>query len=157
MSHYASQTTVPAERSRAEIEQLLRKYGADAFSSGWVEKQARIQFRLKGRIVRFVLPMPDPKSDAFRHTKTGRWRSPGQRSDRMAEQAYEQAVRQRWRALCLVVKAKIEAVESGITTFEEEFMPFIVMPDGKTVAEHALPAISAAYESGQMPALLPGW
>src|SRR5512146_2769938 len=157
MIHYAAKTSVPAERARAEIEQSLRKYGADAFSSGWVEKQARVQFRLKGRFVRVVLPMPDPKSDAFRHTKSGRWRSPGQRSDRMAEQAYEQAVRQRWRALCLAVKGKLEAVETGITTFEEEFMPFIVMPDGETVAEHALPAITAAYESGKMPALLPGW
>ena len=31
------------------------------------------------------------------------------------------------------------------------------MPDGKTVAEHARPMIASAYETGKVPALLPGW
>ena len=60
-------------------------------------------------------------------------------------------------ALALVVKAKLEAVQSGIVGFEDEFMAHIVMPDGKTVAEHARPLIASAYETGKVPALLPGW
>ena len=59
--------------------------------------------------------------------------------------------------LSAMVKAKLEAVDSGITSFEHEFMAHIVMPDGKTVSDHALPMIAAAYQSGKVQALLPGW
>jgi hypothetical protein len=66
-----------------------------------------------------------------------------------------QACRQRWRALALVIKAKLEAVESGITTFEDEFLAHIVMPDGKRVADHVKPTIARVYDGGQMLPLLP--
>jgi hypothetical protein len=55
----------------------------------------------------------------------------------------------------LVIKAKLEAVASGITTFEDEFLAHIVMPDGQTVATHIKPRIAQAYETGSMQALLP--
>jgi hypothetical protein len=55
----------------------------------------------------------------------------------------------------LVIKAKLEAVESGIACFEEEFMAHIVLPDGRTVGEHVIPGIAQAYETGNVPALLP--
>ena len=35
MSRYAEQTSVAAERSRAEIEGTLTRYGATAFMYGW--------------------------------------------------------------------------------------------------------------------------
>ena len=41
--------------------------------------------------------------------------------------------RQRWRALNLAIKAKLEAVESGIVTFDQEFLAHIVGPSGQTV------------------------
>src|SRR5262245_44396717 len=67
---------------------------------------------------------------------------------------WEQACRQRWRALALAIKAKLEAVESGIATFEEEFLAYVVMPDGQTVGQHVLPNVERAYSTGQMPPLL---
>jgi len=69
--------------------------------------------------------------------------------------AHQQEVRRRWRALALAVKAKLEVVASGIVGFDSEFMPYIVMPDGKTVAEHVSPSIAEAYAGGKMKALLP--
>ncbi|WP_198651245.1 hypothetical protein [Salinicola sp. CPA57] len=68
--------------------------------------------------------------------------------------AWEQACRQRWRALALVIKAKLEAVESGITMFEEEFLAHIVLPNGGTVGGWMLPQIKKSYDSGSMPPLL---
>ncbi len=59
----------------------------------------------------------------------------------------------RW--LALVIKAKLEAVESGITMFEEEFLAHIVLPDGKTAGEHVIPAIESSYQTGKVKALLP--
>jgi hypothetical protein len=71
--------------------------------------------------------------------------------------AYDQEVRRRWRALGLVIKAKLESVESGIETFESAFMANIVMPDGKTFGKYAGPAIESAYSTGKVPLLLPAF
>jgi len=106
---------------------------------------------MRGKQIKFVLQLPDPNDREFTHTPTrGQRRSPEQQ-----EAAYEQAVRQRWRALALVIKAKLEAVEAGITIFEDEFMAHIVLPDGRTVGEYMLPKIEETYTTGRMPALLP--
>ena len=151
---YAEGTSVPVERSKAEIEGMLTRYGADQFVSGWKDRESRIQFRAKERFVRFTLTMPDPTDKKFtRHPRFAyKVRSP-----EAASKEYEQEVRRLWRALALVVKAKLEAVNSGITSFEEEFMAHIVMPDGKTVAEHAIPMIADTYKTGKMQLLLTGW
>jgi hypothetical protein len=58
-------------------------------------------------------------------------------------------------ALALAIKAKLEAVESGIATFEEEFLAYVVLPDGQSVGQHVLPNIEQAYVTNKMPPLLP--
>ncbi|MDP2383374.1 MAG: hypothetical protein Q8N00_11270 [Nitrospirota bacterium] len=151
---FAEGTSVPVERSKAEIEGMLTRYGADQFVSGWAESEARIQFRANGRYVRFVLPIPDKTEKRFTHQARYDWKP---RTQGEAVKAWEQELRRLWRALALVVKAKLEAVQSGIVGFEDEFMAHIVMPDGQTVAEHARPLIAEAYKTGKVAALLPGW
>lgn len=50
--------------------------------------------------------------------------------------AWEQACRVQWRALVLVVKAKLEAVAAGISTIQEEFLSWVVVPgDGRTIGQ----------------------
>jgi hypothetical protein len=149
VSKFAESTSVPADRSRAEIEKTLQRYGADQFMYGWEEERAVVGFRMAGRQVRFVLPMPDRNDEEFTLTETGRVRS-----DAQAVAAWEQATRQRWRALALVVKAKLEAVESSITTFDDEFMAHIVLPSGQTAGDWLRPQIDEAYSKGTMPAML---
>ena len=149
MSRYAAQTTVSSEKSRAEIEMTLMRYGATGFMYGWADANAVVMFQMAERRVKFLLPLPD--REGFKKTPAGR-------RDRNVDAqmgAFDQAVRQRWRALLLVIKAKLEAVESGITEFEDEFMAHIVMPDGRTVSEHVRPKITTAYKTGKMPPLLP--
>lgn len=150
MSRFAENTSVSVENSRAEIERTLSRYGADQFMYGWDAEQAVVQFRMSGRHVRFLLPLPDKASDEFRLT-------PAKRYERTPEEqlkAWEQACRQRWRALALVVKAKLEAVEAAITTFDDEFMAHLVLPDGSTVGAWLGPQIEAAYDEGTMPSML---
>jgi len=60
-----------------------------------------------------------------------------------------------WRALALVVKAKLEAVEVGISTFDEEFLSNIVLPDNTTVGAHMIPQVERSYLDGSMPLMLP--
>jgi hypothetical protein len=57
--------------------------------------------------------------------------------------------------LLLCIKAKLESVEAKIETFEEAFLAHVVLPDGETVGEHALPAVAAIYKGGQLRPLLP--
>ena len=54
-----------------------------------------------------------------------------------------------------MIKAKLEAVETGITEFEDEFLAHIVLPNGQTAGHWMRPQIAKAYESGSMPPLLP--
>lgn len=150
MPKYASQTTVAVSQSKSEIERTLIRYGADQFMQGWDSDRAVIGFRIQSRQIRMYLMMPDKSADEFRLTETGRLRSDTSRAD-----AYEQTCRQRWRALALVIKAKLEAVECAISTVEKEFLGDTVMPNGMTVHEWAEPQIREMYLTGKMPALMP--
>jgi hypothetical protein len=155
MSRYAANTEVSSSRSRDEIERTLERYGADQFLYGWRDTNAVVGFRMKDRHVRFVLPLPSKNDKAFTE-----YESRGKlwlRTEEAARKLYEQAVRQRWRALALVIKAKLEAVETGISEFEDEFMANIVLPNGRTVSEEVRPRIATAYESGEMPPMLPDY
>ena len=147
---YAEKTKVKAADSRAEIERTLQRYGADQFMYGWDQERALVGFRLSGRQIKFLLPMPDKSDVRFTRTPTDK-----ERSAALALSAWEQACRQRWRALCLVIKGKLESVESEVEIFEEAFMGNIVLPNGGTVSQFMLPQITAAYESGAMPLMLP--
>lgn len=156
MTRFAATTEVPVERSAAEIERTLQRYGADRFMRGWDHDRAMIGFVCNGRQIRFILPLPSRDEKQFTHVNKGRhYESWHKRTPEAALKAWEQACRQRWRALALCIKAKLEAVEAGITTFEEEFMAHIVLPDGTTVGQFMTPQIEHAYQHGHMPPLLP--
>lgn len=150
MPTYASNTAVSSDKSRAEIENTLRRYGAESFAYLSARDRAVIAFEAHGRRIKFDLPMPDPQDPAFTRTPA----SKRVRGSEQAHNAWEQACRQRWRALALVVKAKLEAVEAGITSFESEFLAHIVLPNGETVGESAIPRIEIAYRTGRVPPLL---
>jgi hypothetical protein len=149
MPRYASDTAVPIERSSAEIERVLRRYGATRFMHGWDELQTTLAFTVNDRTVRIAVPMPDPAAPEFRQTPTGRARRGG-----AVNEAYEQACRQRWRALALVIKAKLEAVDAGISTIESEFLAQTLLPNGQTVGQALAPQIEQAYRDGGIPKLL---
>jgi hypothetical protein len=144
---YAKGTKTSVESSRAELERTLSRYGADAFSYGADGERAIVAFRVHGKHVKFELRYP-PLAD-FRYTRTTT-RTPHQQ-----RAAREQRIRELWRALVLVVKARLESVESGIESFEQAFLPYIQLPDGQTAGEFLIPQVERAYELGDMPPLLP--
>lgn len=126
---YANRTRVSTEKTRMEIEQLVKKYGAKGFASGWHEGTARVQFFAHNRHVRFTVV-------AAGDTREGR---------------------EKWRALLLLVKAKLVTVDAKIATFEEAFVGDIVLPEtGKTVWESVREPLKLAYETNRHVPLLPG-
>lgn len=146
---YAEKTSVSVAKTKADIEEMVQKYGADQFISGYRDDIAVIGFSLADRQIRFVLPLPDKKDYLYTPGRGQR------RSDDAARTAWEQACRSKWRALYLIIKAKLEAVDAGISTIEREFLSDIVLPDGRTVGEWMAPQLETAYQQGNMPPLLP--
>jgi hypothetical protein len=145
MSPYANRTAVPVTKSRTEIEHLLQKSGATQFVFGHADGQALVAFEMNTvdaagervrRRLRFLVPMPTP-------------------SRSMTETKCAAEVRRRWRALLLVLKAKLEAVSSNIVAFDAEFLAHIVVEGTSTVGDRMVPALSKAIEhGGSLPPLL---
>jgi hypothetical protein len=126
---FAEDTKVPISRSIDEIRSTVARYGGEQFLHAAMDDRLIVGFTKEGRQVRFQVSQ-DP-ADA-------------QNNRRLA------------RALLLVLKAKLEAVASGVSIFDDEFLANIVMPDGKLVATHIRPRLAAAYaQGGEAPALLP--
>ena len=141
---YAEGTTVTVARSQAEIGEVIRKYGATGYTSGWQGDQAMVEFIADARRVRIIVDVPTDWRDFELTDKKVR------RKQAAAEAAMDAEERRLWRALHIVIKAKLEVVQSGITTLESEFMAHIVMPDGRTVAEHVTPVIRESYDRGRV-------
>lgn len=140
---YAKNTSVSVENSRIEIERIVAKYGAKAYQYGYNETRAKIEFMIGTRLVRFLLPLPTQAEISKRNN--GRPGRPKQ---------LDQVTRERWRALALCIKAKLEAVESGIAEFDEEFLAQVVDPQsGRTVYELISPRLVAAYSGSKEPLL----
>lgn len=152
MSIYAKDTNVSVEKSRAEIESILTRYGASAFAYATNAGKAMIQFQADERRIMFVLDLPDRDAPIYTRYRGLEWAK--KLPTDLALKKWEQACRQKWRCLALAIKAKLEAVESGISTFEEEFLAHIILPGGQTVAHHMKPAIEDAYKTGRIPPMM---
>lgn len=146
---YAQGTQVPAERTKAEIERILmRRYNADQILTGWEAGRAVIAFAYKGIRVRIVLPLPLQDDPRFRRTATGQ-----HRTDDQVIKAWKKETRRIWRTLVLMLKAKLELIDSGITGFAEEFLPHLLLPDGRTVGEAMLLELDQIIQTGKLPLL----
>ena len=134
---YAETTKVPFESSIAEIVRLLRKANADQIAQVEERDRFTIQFSMDGRLVRFRIPFATAG-------EIERMRGPR----RQARDVDQQSRRQRGRALLLVIKAKLESIETGIETFEQAFLANVVMANGETVYDRIATPIADEYRTG---------
>lgn len=150
MMSYADGTTVAVERSKAELDRLLSKHGATQRMIGSDDDAgfAFVVFRLAERHVRLRVPLP--RIDDVEAPRRRLRVSPGE----ARAKAHEQLCRERWRAVVLLVKAKLELVALGLSTVEREFLADIFLPDGRTVHEFLREPLRQAYLGGTMPPLL---
>lgn len=141
---YAERTTVPVEKSKAEIEQMITRFGASHYATLNEPGRHSIAFKIQvpegpALSIRFDMPVPGVNEfKDFDHGRGGRTK----RTDKAMWKAWDGEVRRRWRALALVIKSKLEAVETGITTFEEEFLAHIVTVDGRTIGTRLIPTLA---------------
>lgn len=133
---YAERTDVPVERSRSEIEKLARAHGATGFGTMWDKDRFALMFELRNRRVRFDIPAPSA-------------------AEYSNQKAWEAEERRRWRALLLILKAKLELVASGDVDFDAEFLANLVLPGGMTIGDRVLSSLGDTLNSGNLPPMLP--
>jgi hypothetical protein len=151
---YAEGTTVPVERSRSEIEKILKKAGATGFGY-WDDDEHNVNIlacKLEHYQLVFRVYTPDPV-DYRNNGKTGRSRRT--RTPKQAEDFAEKELKRRWRAQCLIIKAKLEVIESGQSSIAREFLADMMLPSGQTIGEEVIPRLEKAAKGGKMPKLLP--
>lgn len=147
---YAEGTEVAFEKSIAEIISLVRKHGAERIGQMEHPTFFMIAFELAGRNLRFRLPFPSIEEMPVKDGR-GAVLEPHQRRARL-----DQRKRQRGRALMLVIKAKLESVESEIETVEEAFLANVVGADGQTIYERVSGPLALEYQTGKAVPLLSG-
>lgn len=145
---YAENTTVSIEKSISEIVALIKKAGANRIAQMEEPGRLAMQFFLNDRLLRFEVAMPSIETIPTRNA-AHRELTLMQRQAKL-----EQRHMQRARALLLVIKAKLESVESEIETFDAAFLANIVTPGGPTVGQWLIPQIEEGYRIGKMPTQL---
>lgn len=153
---YASTTTVSVEKSRAEIDTLLGKHGASHRGIQVNEDLAlaQIAFVIHGRKYRLDVPLPKlVKPKEFKGEPRGWWQWDDTKRANYLRSEYDQQCRSRWRAILLMLKAKLELVEIGVSSVEREFLADMVLADGQTMHLAVAEAIKRGLDSGTAPIL----
>lgn len=151
MPRYAKKTSVPVERSHAELKKVLAAYGGDEIVI--VDSQRRgksmVQFLYHELPIRLVVDMPARSEKRFHEKADG-----SRYSETQGTNSWKQACRQQWRILVLLIKAKLEAIDAKVLKAEEAFLPWLLLPNGKTVIEEVTPRLDKLLDSGELPKLL---
>jgi hypothetical protein len=138
VARYAEGTTVTVESSRGEITGILAKNGV--MNMGWQTgpEGDQLLFELKGRRYSFAIPKPTMPEIRKMY--------PNARDD---NSKWHAEWRRRWRAIVLLLKAKLEFSDGETTTVERELMPYMLTADGRTT-------LGQLVEEGRLPQLMSG-
>jgi len=161
MRPYADDTEVPISRSRGQIDDLLREWGAAgvAWADSWEQGLVTLQFtwlhpKTTKRYVAKVqlrLRTDEQLRQLARHRQTGRI------AEGKLEKLKAGRGRQEHRALLLWLKGAFNAVALGIITPEQIFLSWMQGADGRTVYEVVEPELDQvlAFGSAAFKALSP--
>lgn len=131
-------TKIDADKTASEIAKCLTAHGASAILTDYEDGVlAAISFSitLNERKIGFRLPCDwRPVFEVLKKdVKTKEWHSGYER--RLSELRL-QAVRTAWRIVKDWVEAQMALVETQMASTQEVFLPYAVMRDGRTLAEH---------------------
>lgn len=111
---YAANTSVPIDRSKAEIEKELARFGATGFLYGWQDSVFALGFQFNSKTYRFQVPKYEDEQDTKVH----------------------------FRALLLYIKSMLVWVADGYASFEEVFLPHMITHKGDRVCDVVLPQLA---------------
>lgn len=138
-------TTIPAERSKADIEMLLKTHGIKDIQWTTLKGETTLRFihyvNVKGVEKGIIFEFRPPQIFVTKRTynpKTNRYEKVQFVNEPVA-----------YRLLLWYLKAKLEAVEYGLISLEKEFMSHIslALPEGTTTVGEV---ITKAIETGSL-------
>lgn len=136
---FAQDTTVPISKTRGEIDKLLRDWGATGvqWTDEWDENRVTLRFQWphEGNVFRARMQILLPGRESFEAEAIDR--RTGQVSESRMEKFLSNRGKQEHRLLLLMIKSTLNAVEAGVITDIEAFLPYLEGNDGKTVGEVA--------------------
>jgi len=139
---YAHNTVVDAAKSRMDIERTLKRFGASGFAFAIMGDRATLFFEARNKRIRFNLPEPKATLKLYHVNYPN-------------DKQVEAEERRLWRSLFMAIKSKLDVVESGISSFETEFLPYMELTDGRTFAEAAQdPTFAERLSASARPSLL---
>jgi hypothetical protein len=134
-------TKIDADKTAAEIARCLSMHGASAVLTEYDKERGTvtaISFKItfNGQNIGFRLPC-DWKPVFAILTKNSKMKEYHSHYKRWRTDQEAQAVRTAWRIVKDWVEAQMALVETQMVTTAEVFLPYAVMRDGRTLAEHA--------------------
>lgn len=114
---------------RSRIERALQKHGAGDFAYQSKPLEASVLFSLNGQQIRYTIGLP--RVEEFEKTPKGK-----PRPEELVLRVYYGSVCAKWRALELLIKAKLIAITDKVVFAESEFLAATVTKSGATVGEH---------------------
>jgi hypothetical protein len=126
-------TIVPATQTIGEIQEMLADYGVSAMMTEYEGRQvAAVSFKMNvsGKEMAFRLPCNwHGVLEVFKKSPTFYVKH----KDKDIE---NQAIRTSWRIIHAWIDAQLALVEVNMVTIPQIFLPYTIMGDGRTLAEH---------------------
>lgn len=140
---YAKKTTVKSSKSVGDIEKLLMKNKSQRFIHDFnpTNGVVKLAFTFEDTAIRMSLKLPVTLPKGLNPTKKD-------------ENLYEQSKRTAYRQLLLCIKAKIEAVNCGLETVEQAFLPYIMIGPNEVMGDRVIPQIEKIKKNGDHVLLL---
>lgn len=124
-------TKTEAEQTIGEIQRMLSKHGVTAMMTEYDGPHVfAVSFRMNidGKPMGFKLPCNwRAVLEIFKNDKDAR---------RRGSVNEPQAIRTAWRIIFEWVRAQLALVEVNMVTVPQVFLPYAIMKDGRTLAEH---------------------
>ena len=135
--NYTTQT--PTEQTISEIQKMLAGHNVTAFMTEYDGPQvSSVSFKINidDKPMGFKLPCNwRAVQEIFKQKNANRKRRNGRLEDRIDE-SDAQAQRTAWRIIKDWVEAQLALVEVNLVTVPQVFLPYAIMRDGRTLAEH---------------------
>jgi hypothetical protein len=134
-------TKIDPDKTAQEIARCLSSHGASAVLTEYDKDEqyvSAISFKITvdEQSVGFRLPCDWKPVQAIMFPKKERNIWDEKRKQRMESEQRSQAIRTAWRIVKDWVEAQMALVETRMVNVQQVFLPYAVMKDGRTLAEH---------------------
>jgi len=133
-------TKIAPEQTIAEIQKMLSSHGVMAMMTEYDGPHvSAVSFKMDidGKPMGFKMPCNWKAVLEIITQNSGKrniWDE--KKKQKMLEERKEQAIKTAWRIIHTWTKAQLALIDVNMVTVQQVFLPYAIMKDGKTLAEH---------------------